>query len=122
MAWKFGTVRVYANQDDSKREQIIARLQPIDAGTILHIWGWEDEIKTFGGMIVTTGDLETLKGYYNTGLSYTLSSDYGSLGDYFVKNLQYTRTPTTNIVLFDRPEISCTDPTFDIVMELYRDE
>jgi len=122
MSWEFGGVRVYAKENDGKREQVIARLQPIGAGTILHIWGYDDEIRTFSGLVATDADISTLEGFTQSGLSYTLSGAEGVVGDYFVSSLQYTRTPDTCIVLFDRPGLDPVTPVYDVSLELFKDE
>jgi hypothetical protein len=121
MSWKYGGTRVYVRAHDGKSSQIIARLQPLNAGTILHIFGYEDEVITVAGLVATSGDMETLKARRTTGTSYVFSGPEGIVGNYYLGGIQWKRLPTTCLILFDRPGLSETAPTYDVTMELLPD-
>lgn len=121
MSWIFNNIRIYASRDDTKTAQVIARLQPLAGSTILHVFGNEAEIKSFGGLVATSGDLLSLQALTTTGLSYTLSGPEGILGDYFVKDFSAKRNSTVNICLFDRPSLPSNVPVYEVNLELYKD-
>jgi len=122
MGWKFNSTRIYVQQLETSNEQIIARLQPLDTGTVLHIFGYDSEKLNLGGLIITTTDEEALVALSKTGLSYTLSGPEGNLGDWFVKSVKTKRNDYSFTKLFDRPLLGCEEPTYQLQMELYIDE
>ena len=121
MAWKLDTTRIYAEGLDTTVKNIIARLQPINASTILHHFGYEDETVKINGLIVTDTDRDALKAMAQTSTSYVLSGPEGSLGSYFVNDCKVSRTPITCITLYDRPGLDDASPVYQVEMELYID-
>jgi hypothetical protein len=121
MAWTLNSIRIYANKHDAKQSKVIARLQPLDGSTILHSLGHDNEIVSLGGLVVTSGDMDSLKALVDTEVSYALVGPEGALGNYYIKDLAYNRTPIVNICIFDRPEIPSSAPVYDVSMELYVD-
>ena len=121
MSWIFNSIRVYADKLESKTQKVIARLQPLAGSTILHVFGDESEIVTFGGLVVTDTDNDALKALVTTSTSYTLSGPEGIVGDFYIKNLASKRTPIVNICLDDRPGLPEDSPVYEVSMELYID-
>lgn len=121
MSWTLDGTRIYTAQYNEKGDQIIARLQPLNNKTILHIFGYETEILSLAGLVVTSGDKETLKSFYKSGISHTLIGPEGTIGDFYVAGFKANRLPTVCLVLFDRPGLPTDAPAYDINMELFLD-
>ncbi len=121
MSWTLDGTRIYVQGYGEKDANIIARLQPISGGTTLHHFGYEDEMLSLSGKVLTEADKDTLKAMAKTSTSYSLVSPEITVGDYFVKNFTAQRTSTTNLTYFDRPGLDCDTPEYDVSMELYID-
>lgn len=122
MAWYFGDVRIYVQKYETDSKQVIARLQPLNNKTILHLFGWESEKLNLGGLVVTNSGVSTLKSYRTTGLAYTLSGPEGTVGDFYVSNIKAPRLDTINICLNDRPGLDPLSPVYSVNLELYIDD
>lgn len=121
MAWKLSTTRIYVSSIDEEGQQIIARLQPISSGTILHNYGWTKDIIKLSALVATEADKNALKQMTRTGSSYTLSGPEGVIGNFFVSSVKSARTSSTCISLFDRPSLPSDAPIYKADMELYID-
>ena len=122
MAWTYDDIRLYTSSLDESSEQIIARLQPIASGTILHNFGWSTDIVKVTAIVATEADKDALKALRKTGESYTLSGPEGLVGDFFLKSFKGSRTPANCTVLFDRPSLESDVPLYKVDLELYIDE
>lgn len=122
MSWTFGGVRIYTQEHTDEQSKIIARLQPINANTILHFFGDDSSIAGLQVFVATQADIDTLEAANEGTTSLELVSPEGSLGDWFFAKLAVKRLPTINLVLFDRPGLDCGEPFFEVTMELYADE
>jgi len=121
MSWTLGGTRIYVRGFDESRKQIIARLQPLNATTILHIFGNESPILALMGTVATSGDKALLELMTTTQESYELISPEGSLGDWYASNWKSKRLPIECFSLFDRPTLSGTEELYEVSMELYID-
>jgi hypothetical protein len=119
MSWTLNGTRIYVDKLANKKSQVIARLQPLSGETILHIFGYEGEVVSMGGLVATSGDMSALLALTTTGLAYTLVSPEGSLGDFYVKDVKYDRQSTTCIRLFDRPELEDDIPVYKVDIEIF---
>lgn len=121
MSWTLDGTRIYVRGFDKGRKQIIARLQPLNATTILHIFGNEAPILTLMGTVATSGDDALLELLTTTQDSYELISPEGTLGDWYVSNYKSKRLPIECFSLFDRPTLSGTETLYEVAMELFID-
>lgn len=113
--WVYNNVRIYVQEEDASADQTIARLQPIQGPTILHIFGYETPTYRISGKVVGQNNLNSLLSLRTTGQAYTLS------GVDFYKNLYLSKInyKRSNYVYqtLDNTQ-SCYAPVYDVSMEL----
>lgn len=118
--WQLDTTRIFVQQINDSDAQTIARLGPLGGGTILHTFGWDDEITKVSCKIVGLTDKAALKAMCRDDTFHTLGSPYGDWGSYKVKSASFE---LTNIICQTlRPDLSENSPVFDVELELYLDE
>ena len=122
MAWTYGGVRLYVQEYEQDRENIIARIQPINANTILHHFGYGDRIIQLNAYVVTDADVATLDGFAKSSSAQTLVGPEGTIDDFFCKTCKPSREMIACSVWFDRPGLDDDVPVYTVALELYRDE
>ena len=100
-------------------EQIIAKLQPINAGTVHQAFGWMNESLVLQCLIVGTEDRDSLKLLINDGTAYTLSGAGISFGDYFLEKANFEWTTTWKQTF--RTDKSTEDLVFKCSLELSKE-
>lgn len=118
--WYLGSIRLFVQKLNDSDVQIIARLNPFSGGTILHTFGYEDEITKINAKIVGLTDKAALKTMSKNDTFYTLSTPYGNWGDFKIKSISFELTNVICQTL--RPDLPENSPVFDVDIELYRDE
>lgn len=116
--WVYNNIRVFVQEFTGTGDQSIARLQPIEGGTVLQTFGYENEIHKIAGVIVGETDKNALLNLRTTGLTYTLSGYGTNYGSYYLKNISWSRIPT--IAQTIRSDLDCTAPVFTVELELYK--
>lgn len=112
-------MRIYTSSFEEGGKQIISELNPIGGGSIYHIFGFEDEKLAIGGIVIGEVDKDALKGYYKTGLSYTLSGDLGTVGNFFVEGIKLKRRLVDRQTV--RSDLPVRSPVYEFSMELLED-
>ncbi len=118
--WKLNNIRIFVQKQEEVDKQIIARLQPLAGGTTLQIFGYEDVVQKLSCVVVGEIDIAALRALTRTGDSYTLTNYEGTVGDFFVNDIQRTRVQCICQTL--RPDLDSDSPVFDVSITLYRDE
>jgi hypothetical protein len=116
MAWTINSVRIYTQDFPETTKNIIARLQPVDAGTTLQHFGWENVTYKLSGIIVGTVDKNAILALAQSSSSYTLSTPYGSI-TVFVNNA--TASQIYSICQTMRPDLASDAPVYKLDLELY---
>lgn len=119
MTWTLNSIRIFVQENANEGQQIIPRLQPLNGGTVLQFFGYEDEVKSVNALVVGDTDKAALIALYKTGSSYTLISPMGNLGDYFVKKASFKQIP--NVCQTLRPDLDEDAPMYIFDFELYPD-
>jgi phage protein U len=119
MAWSYNGIRVFVQKNTGNKKQIIARLQPLDAGTILQTFGWEERVVKLSGLVVGPTDMNALLALTETGTAYTLSGASGNYGDYYLSNLSYDQL--NSICQTVRPDLDTDAFIYQVDLELYPD-
>lgn len=114
--WVLDSTRIYVTGLQGNDKQIIARLQPLDGGTIHQTFGYENEIKKVSAIVIGEADLEALKNMTESGSTYTFSGYGIDYGNYYVANVSWTRAN----ILYQSIKLPCTEPLFNIEIELYQ--
>jgi len=118
MAWYYGGIRIFVQEEVGDNDQIIARLNPLAGGTIYHTFGWDILNKKLSAYVVGIDDLVALRLMTTSGVPFTLISPWSST-DYLLKHIT-TTTQNFNCQTLrqDLPEDS---PVFLVDMELWHD-
>jgi len=120
MAWTLNGTRIYVQDSKSDGSQIIPRLQPLNGGTILQFFGYEDYIRQLSAIIVGDVDRDALLSLtYSGATSVSLVTPEGTEGDFFVKKVSYTRIPNSCQTL--RTDLAEDAPMYNVNVELYAD-
>lgn len=120
--WYYNGIRIFATDLDGEDPQIVSKHNPLGGGTVLHVFGYGDQMLSLNCVVVGDTDMSSLKSLSKTGLSYTLSSWEGSAliqGQYLLSNIKYVRRPYYRQTL--RSDISDISPVYNVTLTLERD-
>ena len=117
--WTLNNIRIFVQGYSSNNKALIARLNPVGAGTVLHFFGYDELIVKIKGTVVGNTDTTSIKSLANTGLSYELMTPEGSAGNYFVVNVDLERLPV--ICQSMRTDLPENSPVYTVNIELYHD-
>ena len=118
--WTLAGVRTFVQQLNDSDVQTIARLNPLGGGTTLHTFGYEDEITKLKFYIVGLADKAALKAAAKDDTFHTLTTPYGTWGDYKIKQISFELVNLICQTL--RPDLPENSPVFSCDCELYRNE
>ena len=114
--WTYNNIRIYVQDQNESGSQIIARLQPIGATTILQIFGDEAIIYSIDGIIVGNTNKDSLKALLNDGTAYALVGNDFSSTNLYLSKLTIKRRKTFAQTIDTTQD--CYVPIYDISMEL----
>ena len=117
--WSYDDIRIYVQEYQSGHKQIIPRLNPIGAGTILQIFGYDERILKVNAYVVGVADITALRLLTTTGLSYDLATPEEGTYPYFCNDVSDKMIKT--ICQTMRPDLADTAPVYLVDMELYFD-
>jgi len=115
--WTLNGTRIIATSEDTELSQIIARHNPINNGTVLQAFGYDEEIRKLVCVVVGKTDLDAIKALTTTATAVPLSSYEGPEGNYYVAKVAYNRKPIWKQTL--RSDLSVYSPVFVASIELY---
>jgi len=118
--WTFGGVRIFAQDEKDSSSRIIPRLQPLNSGTILQSFGWEDTTKTLTALVVGNTDKEAIQAFIPSGVSQELVNYDGTIGDFFLKDVSFAIEAATSMQTL-RTDLDCYSPVYTTTLELYED-
>ena len=117
--WLFNNIRIFVQENTSSDVQTIARLNPLNGGTIHQTFGYEDPTYNVSALVVGETDKDALKALSKTGTTYTLSGPYGVIGSFYVKSVEMDLQPAVYQTI--RPDLDCESPIYIVKLELYED-
>lgn len=120
MSWSINSIIMYVQDRGGQRDQIMAKLQPLNYKSVYQTFGYETVVTTLTGIVVGSTDMNAILDLVTTGLSYALSTPYGSYGNFFVKSVKYKQTPS--ICQTMRPDLAEDSPVYSVDLELWKDE
>ena len=118
MAWTLNSIRIYAQEFDEINKNIIARLQPLSGGTVLHRFGYESTVYTLNGVIVGTVDKDALLSLAKSSSTYTLVTPYATIATVSINTAKVNQRLSV-ISQSMRGDLDCNAPVYDIALELY---
>lgn len=117
--WSLNNTRIFVEDKTGLDKNIIARIQPLSGGTILQYFGYENRVTRLSCKVVGETDLNALRGYAKTHLTYELL-DYANtdLGDYSVNSCNWKQLQTVCQTL--RGDLPSNSPVYQVELELYQ--
>lgn len=119
MNWTLGGVRIFTKESMEEGGQIIARVQPLSGGTIDQVFGYESPSRKLSCLIVGAADKASLLTMTTTGTTYVLQSPEGSLGNFLVQKVTFSRIPSVAQTL--RTDLACDDQVFQCEISLFKE-
>lgn len=119
MTWSYGGVRIYVQDRSLDWDQIVARLNPLGGGTVLHFFGYDERIDKVTAVVVGSPNLLLLKAFTEDASFNELVTPYGN-ANYALKHL--TARQRKGICQTIDPTQSEDVAVFDVDMELYWDD
>jgi hypothetical protein len=113
--WTYNGIRITVVDLKETSEQILAKLQPIDAGTVYQSFGYINDSVPLQGYVVGREDIVSLKALAKTGVAYTLSG-YGYSGSFYLDKI--TAQWMTSYGQTFRPDKDRTELVFKVALEL----
>jgi hypothetical protein len=122
MAWTFNNIRIFPQDIPENIKNIMARLQPLNGGTVLQHFGYESNIVNLRAVVVGKSNADSLLELAKTNSSYALvgPSPWNSAVYFYVSNV--TIKPRIGCYQTLIPSLGCDAPVYDVDMELYIDE
>lgn len=119
MAWTLDGIRIFTQESTKTWDGIMAELNPLAGGSIVHNFGYSEEKRQINVFAVGLTDEAALAALTTTGSAVTLSGPYGA-SDYLVKNVASAQMPgvTCQTLRIDLPD---DDPVFVVDVELWVD-
>jgi hypothetical protein len=116
MDWRLNSIRIFVDKRTGGGRQTLPLLQPLAGGTVVQIYGYESDTTQIGGLVVGSGDMSSLLLTKQTGLTYQLTSPEGVVGDFYVKDVKYSRIQVVMQTM--RPDLSCYAPVYNVDLDL----
>lgn len=117
MSWTLDGTRIFVQKISEGTGAVIAKLQPLSAGTVYQSFGYETNKVKLGGLVVGRADLLALKGLTEHGdTAYALVAPEGALGNFFVSSVNGEREKVIDQTI--RPDLSCDSPVYTVDIEL----
>lgn len=115
--WTLNGIRIFVQKFPVQNANIMARLQPLEGGTVLHKFGYESTVYSLGGIIVGTEDEAALRAMAKTHTTYTLVTPYATIADVSVVSVK-TNQQLGVLAQNMRTDLACDAPVYDIDIEL----
>lgn len=117
--WTYAGIRIFTQDMTTDDGQTIARLNPIDGGTVLHIFGNDELITRIQAFVVGLSDITTLRSLTTSGVSFPLTSPFSGPVNYYLNKINTKLQKTVCQTL--RPDLPEDSPVYLVDMELYYD-
>lgn len=119
MAWWLDTTRIFVVDRTNDQKQIIAKLQPINAGTIYHVFGYENRVAKINGYIVGDTDYGAITAMTQDGETHLFSGAYGYVYPYYVNTATFKQVNCICQTL--RPDLDSDAPVWQFDIELLKE-
>ncbi len=115
--WTYGGIRVYVQDYDQAAKAIIARLQPLGGGTVLHLFGYEDQTYKLASYVVGNTNKDALLAFAQDQASHDLVTPYITISGLYANNVTAKLTPFAYQTIDETQD--CEAPVWKVDMELY---
>lgn len=119
--WTYGGVRIYAQNSSKNAAQILARLQPVNGGTVIQSFGYDSSIRNISAIVVGDTNESALEAFAKDGgTEHELVSYEGSLGNWILKSFSSNRRMGTCQTIDTTQDEDA--PVYDVELELHRED
>lgn len=118
MAWTINGIRIYVEEHASDVKQQIARLQPIENGTVLHYFGYEEPIIKVTGKVVGKANKDAIESLTMSGSGISFVGDLETI-TVGVNSVNCTRIHTIAQTIDSTQD--CSAPVYTVALELYKE-
>jgi len=116
--WTINDLRIFVTDSSSETGQIIARLQPLEGGTINQRFGYETQIRKLGCYVVGGDEKGAIENLVQSG-AVVMTSPEGIIGNFLVQRVSSVRKDTISQTL--RPDLACDAPVYIVELGLLWD-
>lgn len=118
MAWTLNNIQIFTQDFDEGTKNIIARIQPLSGGTVLHKFGYESTVYSINAVVVGSTDKDGLLGLAQTNTAYNLVTPYTTISGVYVSAVK-AKQRLGIISQTIRNDLDCDAPVFDVSIEVY---
>lgn len=115
--WTYGSIRIYVQDFDEGAKAIIARLQPLGGGTVLHHFGYEDQIYKVAALVVGSTNKDALIAFAQDQAAHDLVTPFTTVSGLYANSVSAKLTPTAYQTIDEAQD--CYAPVYRVDMELY---
>jgi len=116
--WTLNSIRIFTQDFNENNNNIMARIQPLTNGTVLHKFGYESTVYDLAGIVVGTADKEGLQALARTTSTYDLVTPYETLSGVSVATVK-VKQRLGIISQTIRQDLDCESPIFDVSIEIF---
>jgi len=116
--WIYNNIRITVVDLKEQFEQILPKLQPIDAGTIYQFFGYINPSFPLQCFVVGKSDKDAIEALAQTGVAYTLSGAGYVYGDFYLEKATFQWM--TSYKQTFREDKSSTDLIFKAQLDLVK--
>jgi len=118
MAWTLNSTQIFTQDFDEGVKNIIARIQPLSGGTVLHSFGFESITYQINAIVVGNTDKNALIALSKTNTAYSLVTPHGTITNVYVNSCK-AKQRLGIISQTLRNDLACDAPVFDVSLELF---
>lgn len=119
MSWTYNNIKITVTDLKEEVDQIIAKLQPVDAGTVYQTFGYVNDQYPLQCFIVGSGDVTALKALARDGTAHSLAYNGNSLGNFYLE--KFTGQWVSAYSQTFRTDKSRTDLVYKAAMDLVKE-
>lgn len=116
--WTLNSIQIFTQDFNETNKNIIARIQPLSGGTVLHKFGYESTVYDLTGIVVGNTDKDALKALAMSNSTYDLVTPYTTISGVSVSNFK-SKQRLGIICQTIRQDLATDSPIFDVSMEIY---
>jgi hypothetical protein len=122
MSWTLGGTKIIVTDGNEEANQIVARVQPLDGGTVNQIFGYESPTRKISCYIVGDTNKAAIQAMTTAGTTKALvSSTFGDLGDFIVEKVSFTMQNIISQTLDLTGALTCESPVYLAEITLLED-
>lgn len=118
MSWTLNSIQIFTQDFNEDTNNIIARIQPLSGGTVLHKFGYESTTYNIDAIVVGNTDKNALLAMAQANTAYDLVTPYTTISGVYLNSAKVSQRLGI-ISQTIREDLDCDAPVFDVALELY---